>query len=146
MHTRRRWSLSSSFDPASDCQRDRPHLAVDRRYARDLAVGAGVIADRADVVARNQRRNIDRELRFTLDGKVIVIGEIEPPHRVETAFDRRRAPAEKEDDVLAESLQLLAIAIAEALAHSRQQQQRTYAPGDSKHGQEGAQLVRPQGS
>src|SRR6202023_3893848 len=134
------------IEPTPNCRRDRPHLTVDRRHARDLAVGAGVIADRADIIARDQRRNIDGELRFALDGKVIVIGEVEPPHRVETAIDRRSAPSEKENDVLAEGFQLFAIAVAKAFSDAGQQEQRTYAPRDSKHGKEGSQLVRPQSS
>src|SRR5207302_3291673 len=51
-----------------------------------------------------------------------------------------------EDDVLAEGFELAAVAVAETFAHTGEQQQRSHAPGDAKHGEEGAQLVRPQGA
>src|SRR5260370_37584668 len=65
---------------------------------------------------------------------------------VEAPLALRCAPAKKEDDVLAESFELFAIPVAEALAHPGQKQQRTFSPGDPEHSKEGPQLMRPQSS
>src|SRR5260370_41425279 len=100
------------IDPASDLQGDGAYLAEDRRNPRDLAVGAGVVADGADIVARDQRRNVHGELRLILDGEVVVIGKVDPLHGGEAALDRRGATAEKEDDVLAEGFELAPLSLA----------------------------------
>jgi len=108
-------------DPASQGERDSAYMAVDGGHARDLAVGARVVAHGADIVAGDDGRDVERECRLRLDGEVIVIGEIEPLHGVETALDRRGAASEEEDDVLAETFQLLAVAVAEAFADAGEQ-------------------------
>ena len=46
------------IEPAPNLQGDGSHLAVNRGNTRDLAVGAGVIADGADIVARDDWRNV----------------------------------------------------------------------------------------
>jgi len=51
-----------------------------------------------------------------------------------------------EHHVLAEAVELLAVAGAEAFPQADQQEQGTDSPGDSEHGQKRAQLVRPQGT
>ena len=45
------------IDPSPYLERDRAHLVVNGRHAGDLSVGAGVVADGADIVARNQGGN-----------------------------------------------------------------------------------------
>ena len=59
------------------------------------------------------------------------------------AGNRRDPPWEDEHDVAANGFQLAAISRAKALAQAHQQQQRTHAPGNAKHGEKRAQLVRP---
>src|SRR5581483_5177965 len=131
-------------NPTAHLQGNGTNVAVNGNDAGDLAVGTGVVADRANVVASDQGRDIDGEARFILDGKVIVVSQVEPLHGVEASFDRRCAPAKKEDDVFAEGFELFAVAGAEAFADAHQQEERADAPGDAKHGEEGTQLVRPE--
>ncbi len=133
-------------EPASDFERDGTHLTVNCGHAGDLTVGAGVIANGANVVAGDDGRDVQRELGFVFDGDVIVVGEIEPLHRIEAAFDGGDAASEKEDDVFAEGFELLAIAVAEAFANTGEQEERADAPGDSEHGQEGTKFVGPKSS
>lgn len=74
---------------------------------------------------------------------VVAIGQVILPQRRKTALHHRRTARPDEHDVLAERVELLTIPRPESLAEAHQQQQRPHAPGDPKHGQKRAQLVRP---
>ena len=50
------------------------------------------------------------------------------------------------DHVVAEGRHVAVLAGAEALAQAHENEQRTDSPGDSKHGQEAAQLVGQDGA
>src|ERR1039457_5481203 len=59
----------------------------------------------------------------------------------------RRGPAGKhEHDVFAHRVQFFPVPGAESLAQPDQQEQRSHPPGDPEHGQERADLMRPQGA
>src|SRR6201996_2275971 len=65
------------------------------------------------------------------------------PHaRVLTGNGRNVAPGQK-DHVIAESCHLSPLPGTEAFTQADQQQQRSHPPGNTEHGQEGAQFMRP---
>src|SRR5262249_52393365 len=65
--------------------------------------------------------------------------------RLQAASDGGDPAGECEHNVLAEVGEILLLPAAESFSQPHQEQQRSDAPCDPEHGQEGAQLVRPQG-
>src|SRR5581483_619557 len=131
-------------EPAPRTDRNIADLGVSGRNPENLAVGAAEPADRANVFAVQHRRNRAQELGFAANGDIIVVTEVIFLARLQAAFNRGNPAGKGEHDVLAELGQVLLLSAAKALAQSNQQQKRADAPGDPKHGQERAQLVRPQ--
>src|SRR6266700_4322521 len=84
-------------------------------------------------------------LGLVMNGEVISISGIPGAAGALAACDGRNAPWENEENVGTELFQVLFLPAAKALAESHQKQQRTHSPGDAKHGEKRAQLVRPQG-
>src|SRR5258708_34041575 len=83
-------------------------------------------------------------LGLIVNGKVISICEVPGAAGALAACDRRNATWENEENVGTELFQVLFLPAAKTLAESHQKQQRTDSPGDPKHGEKRAQLVRPQ--
>ena len=116
-----------------------------RRNADHFPVGVAVLADFANVGPSQHRCDGPDVGRFALNVEVVLISEVIFAAGTHVAGDRRRASREQEHDVFAERIQLAPVAGAETFAQTDQQQQRADSPGDAKHRQEGAQLMRPQG-
>ena len=130
-------------DPAPRAHVNGADFVVLRHDAEDLAVGAGVLADGADVFTAQYRRYVAHRLGIVADGEVVTVVELVGARRDLAAGHCRYLPAEDEHDILADIVELASLAGAKALTHAHQQQQRTHAPGDAEHGQKRAQLVRP---
>src|ERR1051326_2763032 len=132
------------IQPAAFGLRQVANLVEDRFGAAHPSVSVGKIALRFDVAAPNHRRDIQHISGFALDVLIIFVGEHVAPHALALPFHRRYVPAPEKDHILADVGHVLLLSAAEALAHADQKQQRPHTPGNTKHGEEGAQLMRPQ--
>ena len=95
------------------------------------------------IAARNDGHGI-AHVTSQLNVEIVLVGKQIGSRRSHVAFDRGGSPREKEHDVLAEFRQLPFVPRPEPLPHTNQQQKRADSPGNAEHGQERAQLVRPQ--
>jgi hypothetical protein len=95
-----------------------------------------------DVIARDDGAGVADVDSFT-DIQVVPIGQEVGAGGVHAARHGRSAPGKDEHDVFAELGQLALITRSEAFAKAYQQQQGPHTPGDTEHGQAGAQFVRP---
>ena len=76
--------------------------------------------------------------RFVQDVMVVLVGQVVVVAGGHVAGNGRSPSGKDEHDVFAQRIQLTAVAGAETFAQSHQQQQRSHAPGNTEHGQEGA--------
>jgi hypothetical protein len=113
------------------------------RDADDLAAGLVEIADRANVVARNCRRGCADAATFAQNVLVVSLGQVVLVQGREAALHHGSATGPYKHHVLAERIELLAIAGTKPFTDADQQEQGTDAPGNAEHGQERAQLVGP---
>jgi hypothetical protein len=131
------------IEPAAFFQGQVTDLVEIRIGAQDFAAASGEFADLVQIVAGDDGAGIADEAGVS-DVAVILIGEQVGAGRIHVALDGGSAAREQEHDVFAELGQFALIAGAEALAYPNQEQQRSHAPGNAEHGEERAQLVRPQ--
>src|SRR5581483_12419540 len=117
-----------------------------RGNSHELAAALEIITERADIIARDYRR--DQLYIRTLGGNVLVIpiSEVILAEAGETAVHGGNASAPDEQHILAQLVELFLIAGAETFPQSHQQQQRAHSPRDSEHGEKRAQLMRPKGA
>ena len=130
-------------EPAAGTDGHVANLVVIGGHAEDLAVGRAVVADGADVFTIQHWRQSADELRLLANGGIIGIGKVISLPGLCAALDCRDASGKHEHYVLSQGPELSFLAAAETFSQTYQKQQRAYAPGDSEHGEEGAQLVRP---
>src|ERR1017187_2842780 len=74
----------------------------------------------------------------------VVVSEANPPTGALSAHLLLRAAGKQQHDVLAKLLGVVALALREAVPHGYDQDDRSHAPGDSRHGQKAAELVAEQ--
>ena len=84
--------------------------------------------------------------RLALNVEVILVSQLVGVSGAHVSGDGWGTTGEHEHDVFAQRIHFLSVARAETFAQSNQQEQRTHSPCDPEHGEEGAQLVRPQGA
>ncbi len=101
-------------------------------------------ADAADIAALDDGGGAEDVRRFGEDVGEVAIGEEVFLAGGVLSGDLGGGAGEDEADVLADLGELALIAGAEAFAEADEQEQRAHAPGDAEHGEEGAQLVRPE--
>src|ERR1051326_3023618 len=112
--------------------------------AIDSAAGLVEVADGADVAApnhpggRRHARTVAHNVLVVTEGKVIL------PQRGETTLHHRSTARPDKHYIFTDGGELLTVAGPESLSNSDQQEQGTNTPGDSEHGQERAQFVRPE--
>src|SRR6202034_2138382 len=120
-------------------------LVVVRTDSKHLAVGGTVVAHCADVLTIQHRRQGAYKLCLASDCEVVLVSEVIGLSGLCAAFNSGNAPGKHKHNVLSECGQLLLLAAAKTFSQAHQEEQRADAPGDSEHGEEGAQIVRPEG-
>src|ERR1700686_384333 len=133
------------IDPAALVDWQIADLIKVRGHAHDLAAGLEKIADRPDVAAGNGGSSSAHAGAFIQNVFVVAVGEIVLPQCGEAALHHGSPARPDKHHVLAQGIELFAIASAESFSQTNEQQQGTDAPGNAEHGQERAEFVRPQG-
>ena len=134
------------IDPAAFVDRKVANLVDVGGHAHDLAAGLEKVAHRSDVVAGYYGGSRADAGAFAKNVFVIFVSQIVLAQGGEAALHYGSATGPDEHYVLAQGIELLAIAGTESFAQADQQQQGTDAPGDAEHGEERAQFVRPEGA
>jgi hypothetical protein len=80
------------------------------------------------------------------DGGLIAQGQLVRAHAGVLVGQCRNGAIEDQNNIIAELRQLLVLAAAKSFAQPHEHQQRADAPGDAKHGEKAAQLVRHDGA
>ena len=131
-------------EPAAWFHRHIANPVVVRGNSEDLSIGGSIIANRAYVFAVENRRQCADKFGLGPHRQVVSVCEIVCLPGLSAARDCRDAPGKHEHDVLSERGKLLFLAAAESFSQAHQQQKRAHPPGNSEHGEERAQLMRPQ--
>ena len=115
---------------------DRLHAVHGKRAAVKGTGDLGAILQLADHAAHQKT--------FRADIAYVVVCQSDAPARPLAAGLLLGAAREHQDDVLAELLGIVALALLEAVPHGDDQHDRRDAPGDPRHRQKAAQLVAQQ--
>ena len=98
-------ALILSVQPATGIHLDGADISIHRQNAEDLAVGAGVFADGANVVALKDGRDVADHVRIGLNGFVVAEGQmVRLRNRCAACSPAGNAAAVNEHDVLADGL------------------------------------------
>lgn len=108
----------------------------------NVTVAAAKLTHQAKVSTINNRRGI-ADVRRTTDVEIVLIVQIVLPRRKLTAAERGHASVVDLHVIFAKAGQAFLGSGAETLAESDKEEKRANSPGDPKHSEEGAELVRP---
>src|SRR5262249_18902905 len=132
------------IDQTSAINLDGPDVLMNGPYSAHLR-GTGVeSALGAHPPAHQFRRDVLEQFLFFLEGVNVVDVQADEFAGPLAAGLRAGAPVADNDDVFAELLQHVHIALLKASAQRGEQHDRDHAPDDAEHRQEAAQLVRHQ--
>src|SRR5258708_33079793 len=105
-------------EPSPGFDGDVTDLVVVGSHAKNLPVGRSVVADGADVLAIQDRRQSSHKLGVVADRQIVLVRKVVSLAGLRAAFDRGNAPREHEHDILPEVGQLSFLATAEALSQA----------------------------
>src|ERR1700678_2920454 len=99
------------------------NIAVLRNHAENLTVRSSIVADGANIVARQYRRNGAQKIGLVANGEVVAVGQVIGLSRLVSAGHGRNASWENKHYVLAQLSQVFILTAAETLAQTYQQKQ-----------------------
>src|ERR1700680_2821158 len=118
------------IDPAALVDWQIADLIKVRGHTHDLAAGLEEIADRPDVAAGDGGSRSPHAGTFGQNVLIVAVREIVLPQWGEAAWHHGGPARRDEHHVLAEGIELFAIASAKPFSQTNEQQQRTDAPGN----------------
>ncbi len=123
--------------------RDGPNLG-ERRQRADHRYRSGVVEAAHARICPQFRQDVSACRRLRLHEQMVSVFPVHGATGPRASGLHARPSREDDHDVLAEVCRNLLLSHSHPLACSHHQRDGDYTPGDSEHGEEGAQLVRPE--